>query len=271
MKLAIEFKGLTHSVRSKTTWGSWTQRVLGGKRLRQSELGPGELHYSVYIYDHLGIADYSKHILPHQKKDTQNRSIALIQAVKSAITPLADPAMRFEGDILAQWAKHILCAHVNIKQARNMAEDIKDEDLTSESVKEKLKQSLRNPGPAQYNETVPVSAILSAVHELVRQQRITKNSQPLEAFCEQRGIVNKSRVNDVGTYTFSILDDKNPEKASELENELTYPNGILIFTRIFPLLMGRPHNIQQHQNMNEDEIPPCTKCKRIWNDVSLMA
>jgi hypothetical protein len=254
MKLATEFEGLTHSVRSKTTWGSWTQRVLGGKRVRQSERGPGKLHYSVYVYDHLGIADYSKRILPDQKKDTQYRLI------KSAITPLADTAMlKFEGDILAQWAKHILCAHVNIRQARNMDEEIKEEDLTCESVKKKLEQPLRIPGPARYDETVPISAILSAVHELVRRQQTTKNSQPLEAFCKQRGIVKKKYVNDVGTYTFSILDERSE---NELEHELTYLNGTLIFTRIFPLLMGRAHNIQQHQN----EIPPCTKCKSIWNE-----
>jgi hypothetical protein len=269
MKLPVEFEGLTYLVRSKTTWGSWTQGVLGGKRLRQSnlELGLGKLHHSVNIFDHLGIADYSRHILPDQKEDTQNRQTALIQAIESAIKPLANTAtLKFEGDILAQWTKHILCAHVNIRQARNMDEEIKDEDLTSEPVKKKLEQPLTSSGPAHYSATVPVSAILSAVHELVRQQYRTKNSQPLEAFCKQRGMVNKNYVNDVGTYTFSILDNKNPEKASELENELTYLNGTVIFTRIFPLLMGRSHNIQQHQNINRDEIPPCRKCQCIWNE-----
>jgi len=260
MKLGMEFEALTHSVRSKISWGSWTQRVLGGKRQRQRD--QGELHYSVYIYDHLDIADYSRHFLLGQINDAQNGPITLTQALQNAIIPLAQNA-KFEGDILARWAQHELCAHVNIRQARNTNEEIQYEELVSAAMIPRLTQPLKTPAPAKYNATVPVSAILSAVHNLSTQYRLG-NIEPMEAFGKQRGTANKNRGDDVGTYTFSILDDKNPEEALRLENELTWQNGTLIFTRMFPLLTGRPHEIRQRHNMNLDNIPPCAKCQSIW-------
>lgn len=82
------------------------------------------MHYSVYIFHHLGIANYKG--LDTEEKILRSDDIAHLE---------------FEGQILDKWAQHILCAHINIKQTRDTPEQIAldhDEDLYRERLREEL-------------------------------------------------------------------------------------------------------------------------------------
>lgn len=195
-------------------------------------------------------------------------------------------ALKFEGEILDKWAKHILCAHVNIKQTRDTLEqDALDPEkpLYLKRLEERLLDN------ASYKSLVPVCAILSAFHRIAKGYD-GSNSKLLEyIFGEGESQSHSTNTQEEraashspknGTFKFECIE---PTPTSSPDSTARPPelvrdqrNHILVLTRTFPLLMGRAHvlpkteqksiktNIGLSKRKNDDEILPCKSCARIW-------
>jgi len=185
----------------------------------------------------------------------------------NVVPPLSRKASLFEGEILEKWTKLILCAHVNIKQSRNSAEANAVTHRTTDFEK-RLASNLK-PN-AFYGNLVPVAAILSTFHKIAIQygvdhssdldiERLKDLTKLLHSF-EQRG--KKSRGKYRPKYAYEKIEaDAASEDGVELEIQDTGENSVLVFTRTFPLLMGRPHSIDSEVQ----GVPPCVRCKYLWS------
>jgi hypothetical protein len=254
-------------LRSRDSWGSFFQRRLGGSQSRK--VHQADVHYSVHVFHHLGIARYA--ILDTRDQGLRSDAIA---------------HLNFEGEILDKWAKHILCAHVNLKQTRDTPEqDALDpaKPLYQQRLKEKLLDD------ASYESLIPVSAILSSIHRIAKDCN-NPDSNPLDSIlgkeeerrqsANTRGQRAKSRSHENGTFKFECIDPiptSYPESTPKPPELVFDPHRqILVLTRTFPLLMGRAHALPKLEQIsitsriglfkqqNNSEILPCKNCARIW-------
>jgi len=289
------------TVRSNTSWLSLLMRAAGFAPRRREA---GTEHYSVSFLDYLGIAKYGTFVAASKEENdselpNQLLSVATLQMDDNTVTPLKpSDENKFEGDILEKWAKHIICAHVNLKQARNQEETLspeRDPDLYQARRNGKLK-----PG-ALYEADIPICAILSAFHKLVQEHQEGKK-EPLEDFFREfkqsrneKKWYRKLQVRQKTEATFKFVTKGKTETVTRsLENssttgahesslqhrELKTVGKDLVFTRDFLLLMGRAHEmplsappsgikgvVQKTKSKfkpKSDEIPPCQKCFEIW-------
>ncbi|KAL5313444.1 hypothetical protein ACEPPN_019177 [Leptodophora sp. 'Broadleaf-Isolate-01'] len=280
-------------LRSNTSWLSLLMRAAGfAPRPREA----GTEHYSVSFLDYLGIAKYGTFVAVSKEENdselpNQLLSVATIQMDDNTVTPLKpSDENKFEGHILEKWAKHIICAHVNLKQARNEEETLspeKDPDLYQARRNGELKRD------ALYKADIPICAILSAFHKLVQEHQEGK-TEPLEDFFrefKQSGNEKKwyrklqVRQKTEATFKFATRSLENLSITGAAESplqhrELKAVGEDLVFTRDFPLLMGRAHEmplsappsgikgvVQKAKSKfkpKNDEIPPCQKCFEIW-------
>jgi hypothetical protein len=219
----------------------------------------GSVHYSVCIFDHLRIAEYKKHF----PKIAGTKSFSL-----SYIVSCLSEDNKFEGEILERWTKHILCAHVNIRQSRNSRERdiLKEHRILDARLTEKLRTD------ASYEASIPVFAILSAFHKVANQKLVDKT---LKDFCKPGEAQNQSRWKSIrasrrknkATFKFEAVEHErwtDPELAVDENQE----QPTLVFTRIFPLLMGRPHELPGQEVPGQGELPPCQKCVTVWPTLS---
>ncbi|KAH7412975.1 hypothetical protein BKA64DRAFT_660013 [Cadophora sp. MPI-SDFR-AT-0126] len=236
--------------------------------------GTDQIHYSVHILLYLGIASYTK--------VTRLDGKGLSEAIPK------NDENKFEAEILERWAKHILCAHINLKQARNMAETLSPE---SSVYRERLQvQMLDN---ASYNADIPISAILSAFGRLKQND---KSDQLNEIFKDlqvqshsphaRKKIPWIPQKPKKATFEFKHHDDVNagPETISEALLKVEFseysPRPTLVLSRTFPLLLGRCHAlpppaptsrleryVQAFTKRFDKEVEgthPCAKCAQIW-------
>jgi len=181
---------LTHTVRSKDTWASFFQRKLGGSKIRSPN--GARAHYSVHIFDQLGIAEYKKYFPPGSPNTNDFKS--------SLLNTLVSEHNKFEGEILERWAKHVLCAHIYIRQARNSREQ-EDLDPSKPLYNQRLGEDLL-PG-ASYEALIPISAILSAFHKIVERYH-GGDKTPLENIENQGEAEDPSRDTKA---TFEFTDE----------------------------------------------------------------
>ncbi|KAH7096030.1 hypothetical protein FB567DRAFT_624205 [Paraphoma chrysanthemicola] len=252
-------------LRSRDSWGSFFQRRLGGSQSRK--LRKGDVHYSVQIFNHFGIAKY-------KNLSTERKSPG-----SDAIAPL-----KFEGEILDKWAQHILCAHVNIKQTRDTPEqDALDNDQAL------YRQRLEEPllPDASYESLIPIAAILSAFHRIALDCDDPKKNSLKEIFerfeaqskstkTQNQRAADRSQKN--GTFKFECIA---PTPTSPPNSTVTLPElkrgenpSTLVLTRTFPLLMGRAHALPKEEQrstvtrlferQNNEKVLPCKNCARIW-------
>lgn len=123
-------------------------------------------HYSVYILRNLGIARYPN-LSPSSKDEHDSSKAALLsnhpaQPQRRNIIEISKEN-KFEGELHERWAKHILCAHVNLRQARNEEETI---EFGSPLYLQRLQGELQNE--ASYEADIPICAILSTFHKLAQ-------------------------------------------------------------------------------------------------------
>ena len=184
------------------------------------------------------------------------------------VPPLSSKASLFEGEILEKWTKLILCAHINIKQSRNSAEA---NAITKHTADFEKRLSARLRPSASYENNVPVTAILSTFHKIALRfgvdnsrdltiERLKELTKLLHTF-EQRDKKLKTKY----TPKFGFEKVEGPDAVSEdeeveLEIRDSEENPVLVFTRTFPLLMGRPHGIDSEV----EGVPPCERCRSIW-------
>jgi hypothetical protein len=257
----------------------------------------GSVHYSVPIFDHLGIAEYRSKFPGCEEATCQNSFL-----LSKVVPPLIDNN-KFEGKILEKWAEHILCAHVYIRQSRNTKEK-NGVDPAGPLYRARLDEGLLDP--ATYEATVPVVAILSAFHRLSKEYKRLKLQDerreyaPWNEIRPQREAQEQSRkiwqkiispsIKPKATFTFTAIQGdsssgdsaaiSNPAPSSELtvDGDPEYP--VLTFTRDFKLLMGRPHDmpapgevtskstLARIMGIKKKEIPyevrPCKRCALIW-------
>jgi hypothetical protein len=254
----------------------------------------GNVHYSVPIFDYLGIAEYRSKF-PGCDEATSQNSFLL-----SKVVPPLIKNNEFEGKILEKWAEHILCAHVYIRQSRNTKEK-NDLDPAEELYQARLKENLLSP--AAYDATVPVAAILSSFHRLSKKYKELQDERREYALWneirQQREAQEQSRTlwqkikspstKPKATFTFTAIQEESssgnsaavPDPAPSLElivdGDPEHP--VLTFTRDFPLLMGRPHDMPAPGEVKskstlakafgmKKEIPyevrPCKRCALIW-------
>ena len=232
------------------------------------------IHYSVHILLYLGIASYAK----VTRLDDKGLSEAI---------PKNDEN-KFEAEILERWAKHILCAHINLKQARNMAETITPENpVYTERLQGKMLDN------ASYNADIPISAILSAFGRLKQND---KSDQLDEIFKDLKGQSHSAHARKKipwipqkpkkATFEFKHHDNiqAGPETVSEALLKVEYseysPKPTLVLSRTFPLLLGRCHALPSTEPPSgvaryfqfvtkrfDKEVRgthPCAKCARIW-------
>jgi len=291
------------TVRSNTSWLSLLMRAAGFAPRRREA---GTEHYSVSFLDYLGIAKYGTFVAASKEENdselpNQLLSVATLQMDDNTVTPLKpSDENKFEGDILEKWAKHIMCAHINLKQARNEKETLeKDHSSYQARLDGKLKPR------ALYEADIPICAILSALHKLVQEYRAGK-TEPLVEFStafegsKEKKWYQKLHVRQKTEATFEFVPkEKNDTIIGSLENssttrahESSLPDGELkiegknlIFTRDFHLLMGRAHEmprsappsgikrgvqkVKSKFKIRSDEIPPCQKCFEIWEQETL--
>ncbi|KAH8588897.1 hypothetical protein B0O99DRAFT_677108 [Bisporella sp. PMI_857] len=229
-------------LRSKDSWSQFFQKKLGGSRVRSPE--QGSIHYSVCIFDHLGIAEYKTYF--PESADTESFLL-------SYVVPRLSENNKFEGDILERWTKHVLCAHVNVRQSRNSEEKniLERPSLLDARLRENL---LPN---ASYEASIPIFAILSAFHRLAKQYQGCV-SKPLKDFCKQGKVQDQSRWKQIRasrrgikpTFKFEVVKPEWPSSGVSppvLDQELVVDENqqqpTLVFTRVFPLLMGLPHEL----------------------------
>jgi hypothetical protein len=277
---------LTNLVRSKDSWMSFFQRKLGGSLERKEESSKaGRPHYSVCIFDHLGIADY-KSSFPGCEVALSSNSFLLSDLI-ALLPDVNSPKKNFEGDILGQWTQHILCAHVYIKQSRSSEEE---KDLSRTLIyKERLSEKLEPT--ASYEACVPVVAILSAFHRFSNQLGSAERRQEAiwEDFCQKSVAQTQShtkwkacRTKIKPSFTFTEESTNEQPPVTELKLDPSPLSPGLTFTRTFKLLMGRPHEMstedeaapasrfiglfKRHKadDLEGDKIRPCKKCREIW-------
>lgn len=258
-------------VRSRDELPSRLMRI-GGYGSRDPETD--HIHYSVHILLYLGIASYAK----VTRLDDKGLSEAI---------PKNDEN-KFEAEILERWAKHILCAHINLKQARNMAETITPENpLYRERLQGKMLDN------ASYNADIPISAILSAFGRLKQND---KSDQLDEIFKDLKGQSHSAHSRKKipwipqkpkkATFEFKHHDTAkaSPETISEALLKVEYseysPRPTLVLSRTFPLLLGRCHAlplteppsgvaryfqfVTKRFNKEAQGTHPCAKCAQIW-------
>jgi hypothetical protein len=219
----------------------------------------------------LGIAEYKKYFPPENANAKDLKS--------SLLDPPLFEHSEFEGVILERWAKHVLCAHVYIKQARNSKEE-KDLHPSTPLYDERLKEDLL-PN-ASYEMLIPISAILSAFHKLV-ERHCKGDTTPLDDILNQVEVPDQSRETKA---TFEFTDeglssgDSSPVSHQELVVKGKPGQKSLVFTRVFPLLMGRAHELPGNDEPRPTskfmrifkfsaverpyEVRPCPKCYTIW-------
>ncbi|KAL2064183.1 hypothetical protein VTL71DRAFT_4677 [Oculimacula yallundae] len=219
-------------LRSKDGLRSILMRI-GGWGSRNPE--DDQIHYSVHILLYLGIASYTK----VTRLDDSHLSAAIPK----------DAENKFEAEILERWAKHILCAHINLKQARNMAETITpDNPLYQERLRGSMKEN------ASYNAEIPIAAILSAfgqlkqnnksgeLNEIFKSLQIQSHSPharkktPWLPQRTKKATFEFRRYGDVSTTTEAVS-----EASLRVQFDEYSPKPTLVFSRTFPLLMGRCH------------------------------
>jgi hypothetical protein len=283
------------TVRSNTSWRSLLMRAAGfAPRPREA----GTEHYSVSFLDYLGIAKYGTFVAASKEDNDSELPNQLLSALTLQTDNIISAGNQFEGDILEKWAKHIMCAHINLKQARNEKETLslkKDPSSYQARLDGKLKRD------ALYEADIPICAILSALHKLVQEYRAGKK-EPLVDFFKgfkrsrkEKKWYQKLQVRQKTEATFKFVPKGKTETViGSLENssttgahesslqhgELRTEGNDLIFTRDFPLLMGRAHEMplsappsgikgvvpkmKSKFKPRSDEIPPCQKCFEIW-------
>jgi hypothetical protein len=269
---------------------SYFQDRLGGSLKRSPSRLAGFVHYSVPIFDYLGIAEY-RSSFPGCEEATNQNSFLL----SKVIPPLVDKN-EFEGKILDKWAEHILCAHIYIRQSRNTKEK-DDVDPAGELYQARLDETLLEP--AAYEAVVPIAAILSAFHRLskkyqelqderhehapwndIRPQREAQaHEQSWSRKIWQKIISPSAKIQATFTFT-AIPEETNPAPSSEITVDGEPEHPVLTFTRKFELLMGRPHDVPPPGEVRsrstlgkilgrKTEIPykirPCQKCALIWS------
>lgn len=198
----------------------------------------------------MGIAEYKKYFPPENANAKDLKS--------SLLDPPLFKHSRFEGVILERWAKHVLCAHIYIKQARNSQEE-KDLHPSTPLYNERLKEALLPH--ASYEMLIPISAILSAFHKLV-ERHCKGDTTPLDDILNQVEAPDQSRETKA---TFEFTDeglsseDSPPVSHQELVVKGKPGQKFLVFTRVFPLLMGRARELP-----GKDEPRPTSKFMRIF-------
>ncbi|KAK0127424.1 hypothetical protein ONS96_006965 [Cadophora gregata f. sp. sojae] len=258
-------------LRSRDELPSRLMRI-GGFGSRDPE--KDQIHYSVHILLYLGIASYTK----VTRLDDKGLSEAI---------PKNDEN-KFEAEILERWSKHILCAHINLQQARNMAETFTPENpVYGERLQENMLEN------ASYNADIPISAILSAFGRLKQNDKSDElnkvfkdlQGQSHSAYARKKlpWIPQKPKK---ATFEFKHYDDAKagPETISEALLKVEYseysPKPTLVLTRTFPLLLGRCHAlppppptsmveqyVQSFKKRFGREVQgtlPCAKCAQIW-------
>jgi hypothetical protein len=192
------------------------------------------------------------------------------------LSPDAIALLKFEGEILDKWAKHILCAHVNLKQTRDTPEQ---DALDPEKPWYQKRLEERLLDDASYESLIPVSAILSAFHRNAKKSIFKKvEAQSQSTNTQKQRATSRSHKN--GTFKFECIE---PTPTSSPDSTARPPElvqdqhrHILVLTRTFPLLMGRAHVLPKPEQksiktkmglfkrQNDDEILPCKSCARIW-------
>lgn len=240
--------------------------------------GEDQIHYSVHILLYLGIASYTK----VTRLDNSHLSAAI---------PKNDEN-KFEAEILERWAKHILCAHINFKQARNMAETITpDNPLYQERLQERIK------GNASYNAEIPIAAILSAFGRLKQDDKSDQLNEVFKNLQDQSHNPHARKKTPwipqkpkKATFEFKHHDDPKagPETISEASLKVQFnegsPKPTLVLSRTFHLLMGRCHAlpppapsskvdrcvqfVAKRFERESQIIRPCEKCTQIWESTS---
>ncbi|KAH6666188.1 hypothetical protein B0J14DRAFT_198953 [Halenospora varia] len=274
---------------------------IAGYQVRKPDHDNSRFHYSVYILRHLGIATYTKVFAAEASKKSTDKSS--ISSPTSTSAPSLSEVIRpihsentFEGEILEKWAKHILCAHINLKQARN-ADEVISKNINTEIYHQRLQGHLVES--ASYAADIPISAILSAFHSLsknhAKQGEVQKPG--LEEICEKLEVhtsekslnifkqVSPWRQEQTAEFKFETVDPppEHPEEHPELEVEMASDGSapVLVFRRTFPLLVGRAHMLPELGGEarpgvgtrakrlffkdQSDEIRPCKKCAQIWH------
>ncbi|KAL5322554.1 hypothetical protein ACEPPN_010527 [Leptodophora sp. 'Broadleaf-Isolate-01'] len=262
-------------LRSKDGLRSVLMRIGGwGSR----DPGEDQIHYSVHILLYLGIASYTK----VTRLDNSHLSAAI---------PKNDEN-KFEAEILERWAKHILCAHINFKQARNMAETITpDNPLYQERLQERIK------GNASYNAEIPIAAILSAFGRLKQDDKSDQLNEVFKNLQDQSHNPHARKKTPwipqkpkKATFEFKHHDDPKagPETISEASLKVQFnegsPKPTLVLSRTFHLLMGRCHAlpppapsskvdrcvqfVAKRFERESQIIRPCEKCTQIWESTS---
>jgi len=183
------------------------------------------------------------------------------------VPPLSRKASLFEGEILEKWTKLILCAHINIRQSRNSAEANAVAQRTPD-FEQRLSSSLK-PG-AFYGNLLPVTAILSTFHKIALRygvddsryldiERLKELTKLLHSL-ERRGKKRSGKL--APKFIFEKVEaNAAAEDGVELQIRDTEENPMLVFTRTFPLLMGRPHDV----SCEVQGVPSCERCKRLWS------
>ncbi|OWO99564.1 hypothetical protein B2J93_2609 [Marssonina coronariae] len=253
-----------------------------------------EYHHSVYILRHLGIANYAQ-LAPAAESEGEKSKNDVLRISEEAQRG-SFGKVRFEAELLEKWAKHILCAHVNLRQARDWEETIGAEDSRyPERVRGILVEN------ASYEAEIPICAILSAFHKLAERDDedgkdgmlhniyadLDAQSQKPQSWAqvwkEKRPFGPRSPA---ATFNFESLgpvtatDSLSGFDEYELRTEhIGNQRPALVFTRTYPLLMGRCHEMDRsemtpaqkissrvpwHPADGNYKLPPCEKCARIW-------
>ncbi|PBP18125.1 hypothetical protein BUE80_DR010979 [Diplocarpon rosae] len=253
-----------------------------------------EYHHSVYILRHLGIAKYAQ-LAPAAEGEGEKSKNDVLRISEEAQRG-SFGKIRFEAELLEKWAKHILCAHVNLRQARDWEETIDAED---HRYPERVRGVLI--AKASYEAEIPICAILSAFHKLAeRDDEDGKDGMLHNIYADLDAQSQKpkswtqvwnekkpfSRQPPAATFNFESLGSVTAKhrSAGRDEYELTTEHignqrPALVFTRTYPLLMGRCHEIDcseitQIQKISSrvpgypaegsHNLPPCAKCAKIW-------
>ena len=152
----------------------------------------------------------------------------------------------------------------------------------------RLNEGLREE--ACYEALIPIYAILSAFHNMAKSYQRGKKT-PLETFCRQverqdpirkRGKWGRyNRRDSKGKFIFKEIakttnsESAEEEEEQELELQVTGSSDqpFLVFMRVFPLLMGRCHELPKEEARQKpigtsmgwnEELGGCEKCRRIW-------
>ncbi|KAI9052158.1 hypothetical protein LZ554_003520 [Drepanopeziza brunnea f. sp. 'monogermtubi'] len=278
--MALFYHGPRIPVPEQRSWlEAQCRRIFGNENQRPSDANHVvEYHHSVYILRHLGIAKYAQ-LAPAIDQEGEKSKTDVLR-IAEEIRSTRFGKIKFEAELLERWAKHILSRTMN---------GIKNESRERELLEE-----------ASYEAEIPICAILSAFYKLAERNAeddeesgspidniyadLDTQSQEPKSWAEiwKGKKLFSQPATPAATFRFKILDEDEASAARALElttERIGNRKPVLVFTRTYPLLMGRAHEMAKpaekvslatrisrvvsHAEL-PNRVPPCKKCCMIW-------